>query len=416
MFVPVLSDAGFAPALGLDFTTGTIDPRITFSRLSVARFYNNAGILTQASLNAPRFDYNPSTLVLNGFLMEEARTNLLLQSNAFGTTWTLGTDAALSSAAAISPDGSTNAWKLKEGTTATSSSHQVQQDVTKAASALAYSTTVFAKAAERTRIALVPSDGANGSYAVFDLSGGQVGPTGTFVGTGFTAVTSSIQSVGNGWYRCTINVTSTAATTIRTEFLLDAGSGTNALTVSYAGTVGSGALIYGAQLEQATYGTSYIPTTTGAAARSADTATILTTSFPWNAITGGVFCQFIGQNSPSTTPRIIGTNAASNAAALLFGLQQAGFYDGTNATSTGSGSLGVVNKSATSWGTSQVVVAFNGGILDGPVPLATVMSAITTLSLNTQGGGATPASGMWFQKLTFYNRQLSDTSIRVLTT
>jgi hypothetical protein len=68
------------PALSLDFLSGTLDPRITFTRSSTATFTGSNGLIQSAAVNEPRFDYNPSTLAPKGLLIEEARTNLLLNS------------------------------------------------------------------------------------------------------------------------------------------------------------------------------------------------------------------------------------------------------------------------------------------------------------------------------------------------
>jgi hypothetical protein len=63
----------------------TFSEIITFTRASTGTFTDSAGVLQTAAINAPRFDYNPTTLVAQGFLVEEARTNLLLNSNTLST-------------------------------------------------------------------------------------------------------------------------------------------------------------------------------------------------------------------------------------------------------------------------------------------------------------------------------------------
>lgn len=50
---------------------------ITFTRGSAGMEFNSFGVLTQAEVNQPRFDYDPLTLAIKGFLVEEATTNLL---------------------------------------------------------------------------------------------------------------------------------------------------------------------------------------------------------------------------------------------------------------------------------------------------------------------------------------------------
>jgi len=72
------------PTLLLPFAESlNVDPRITFIRASSATYFNQAGVMTTASTNVPRIDFNPVTGVCNGFLIEESRTNYV--RNGYGS-------------------------------------------------------------------------------------------------------------------------------------------------------------------------------------------------------------------------------------------------------------------------------------------------------------------------------------------
>jgi hypothetical protein len=87
------------PRLALDFTTAALDPRVTFTRTgNTATVTNSSGVIASINADLPRFDYNPSTLVCRGLLIEEARTNVLLNSLLDGTS--LATQTVVVTAAA----------------------------------------------------------------------------------------------------------------------------------------------------------------------------------------------------------------------------------------------------------------------------------------------------------------------------
>lgn len=87
------------PRLALDFTTAALDPRVTFTRSgNTATVTNSSGVIVSVNADIPRFDYNPTTLLCNGLLIEESRTNVLLNSLIDGTI--LGTQAVVVTAAA----------------------------------------------------------------------------------------------------------------------------------------------------------------------------------------------------------------------------------------------------------------------------------------------------------------------------
>ena len=101
-------------ALNLNFTTGTLDSRITFTRSTTGSYYNSAGVLSTAAINAPRFDYDPVTLESVGLLIEESRTNLLTYSEQFDNAVWTKSNASITANAIIAPDGTLTADKLVE--------------------------------------------------------------------------------------------------------------------------------------------------------------------------------------------------------------------------------------------------------------------------------------------------------------
>ena len=77
------------PRMALNFTTASLDPRITFTRSGdTATVTDSSGVIVGINANLPRFDFNPTTLVCRGLLIEESRTNLLLNSLINGTNLT----------------------------------------------------------------------------------------------------------------------------------------------------------------------------------------------------------------------------------------------------------------------------------------------------------------------------------------
>jgi hypothetical protein len=154
----------------------------------------------------------------------------------------------------------------------TSNGHFTVEGITKAASNIQYTYTLYAKASDR-RVDLQANDVvASGIYVPFDLVGGQVGYSVQTYGSGFSGGSASITNVGNGFYRCTFTFTSDAGTALNMFVQLDSTTGYGFTTTTYTGNGTSGAVIYGAQLEQTSSPTSYIPTTSSSATRAADSA------------------------------------------------------------------------------------------------------------------------------------------------
>jgi hypothetical protein len=225
-------------------------------------------IPTTSTINsAARYDHDPISLIGKGLLLEEARTNLLLQSEDFSTTWTTR-DVTVSTNQVTAPDGATTADKIIE--TATNGEHHTKQD-TASQVAGTYSASIFAKAGERDVIQFVGTGPLGVFRANFDLTNG-------VIGSADSALNARITPFPNGWYRCNITATSTTTGALRAQWNI-VTSPTAARVESYLGDVTKGLYLWGAQLEAGALPTSYIPTTTAAVTRSADVASITGSAF-----------------------------------------------------------------------------------------------------------------------------------------
>jgi hypothetical protein len=171
-------------------------------------------------------------------LIEKGRTNLLLQSNQFDTTW--GNTNSTETSGQSGYDGTNNAWLLSKSAT----NGRIQQ-TTSTSGVQTFSAYLKAGTYNWGLLLLTTTSGDSSGY--FDLANG-------LVGTGFNLIDSNIESVGNGWYKCSItfNATTTSAR------IYPALGNTN------LGTSGS-IYIQDAQLEKGLVATSYIETTTAAA-------------------------------------------------------------------------------------------------------------------------------------------------------
>lgn len=203
------------------------------------------------------------------FLLEPQRTNLLVQSNGFGTTWTLN-NATLTSSATISPDGTNNAWKLNE--TLVTDTHDVRQGTAVTVTAgTRYIVSAYVKPAERNQVALQNQLGGGYDFIRFNLTG-----TGSVYPLQYAGHTASITPVGNGWFRITDAITAGTSGTRYFSINLQSSSINTTPADSYAGISGSyGLYIYGAQIEAMPYtasvtASSYIPTTTAAGTSNED--------------------------------------------------------------------------------------------------------------------------------------------------
>jgi hypothetical protein len=259
------------PSFSWDFAQGQRIPEsLTYARTGPATYFDGSGNLRVAVPYQPRFTYNPSTLTPLGIMIEESRQNVYRETNSFANTSVYATInssvASGTSAMPVSPDGTTNVFKLQD--TASLGTHGIGQQapyVPTVSLGQTYTASVFAKRETIDQISLV-FEGEGNDPSVFDLTSGNLQSQGASYG-------SSIETLANGWYRVSSTVTKT--NTSGNVIIALASGGTTV----YTGTGGGTAYIYGFQLEQGDHVTSYIPNTTVANTRGADTLSVTNTEF-----------------------------------------------------------------------------------------------------------------------------------------
>jgi len=207
------------PALTLNFTGAVLDSRITFSRVgATATLVNSTGLVESVAADTPRFDYDQITLACKGLLIEEQRTNLLQRSDDFANAYWSKLDSTISSNAITAPDGTLTADKFipNSGVNLASILNRVRRVETKAASAITYTASVFAKRGELDRIRILcfgVNVGDGFARVTYSLVDGAVVSAAESYGT-FSNASSTIQAFKDDWYRVTLTFTSNATTSL----------------------------------------------------------------------------------------------------------------------------------------------------------------------------------------------------------
>jgi hypothetical protein len=217
---------------------------------------------------------------------------LLTYSEQFDSAAWTKQNGTVTANAVASPDGATTADKFTPDTT--SAAHTPYRYISLSSGTLS----VYAKAAGENYVALKAVSGTvtSSNTAVFDLVNGTVFNTPSGYST-------SIESVGNGWYRCSMtpNVSITAFLIVTTN---------DGSTFYYSGDGTSGIYLWGAQLEAGAFPTSYIPTSGSTATRSADIASIPVSDFGYNQKSGSLLVEFETNNTSNVNVLRLGTKSS----------------------------------------------------------------------------------------------------------
>lgn len=252
-----------------------------FSRDSKATVVNKDGLIEEVGSGQPRVDYLNNTK--GALKLEPSRTNLVTYSNGFTDSSWLPTGATVVSGV-ISPDGTSNAFTLSN----TASSGIIQKAVSLTGLRVV---SIFAKKGTHRYLRIGAYGGTN-SYANFDLENGVVAD----------GANANIEDYGNGWFRCICHSADGATGGVQ---IFPSNNTTGAATTN--GSI----QIYGVQLEEGSFPTSYIKSNSGSAVTrlADDIDTDFGTILPLNGEVS-VYIEMLGQptNGINTTGKVVSVN------------------------------------------------------------------------------------------------------------
>jgi len=383
----VAGGGGPVPALSLDFMTpGTLNPAITFTRASTATYFDAAGVMQTAAVNAPRWDYDPATLQLRGLLLEDQRTNGTRNSTMVGavpgspgtlpTNWVVGgSPAVVPQVVATGTENGIPYIDIRLSGTAASAQFQVTQDggvgMVAALNGQVWTGSVYIRQIAGTlngitNIQLLITEATTAGATIRSNFGPTITATSAPLASQRSSMTATLSgggTVGAVYTRVQWNTTTSAA--IEATFRIGAP-----------------------QIELGDFATSYIPTTTVAVTRSIDSCLILPANMGWFTGTpgGSWFVEFDYFDATPTNSRVIGRSNVSGGITpvmLATGPPISGAqYDGAVALATTNvPAANASTKIVTTWTAGQAKVCTNGGTVASSAALSSGYAALTTLGV-----------------------------------
>lgn len=336
-----------------------------------------------------------------GLLIEDTGVNLLQRSAEFDNAYWTTTNTTVTANNALAPDGTNSADAIFE-TTANGFHVIVRGGVFTVDSV--YTLSVFAKANGRTKFSLQVGGQQTANFDLVAVTATPVALEGS--------PSASIQSVGNGWFRCTATRQSTVNSN-STILLLDNNGNTQ-----YTGNASLGMYFWGVQAELGSFPTSYIPTTTLSATRQADVAQITPVTSFVNQSQGTLFSEFrTGTGFPVAAALVLDADAIGDRVGIFAsgGTQVAinnvftsiaGFTPFTN----------TIFKAALGYKAFNHASSINGQTVQGNTAIGVPIN-LSYLRIGCEGGlGFTGGqlSGH-VRKVTYWPTKLSNNRLRLIT-
>lgn len=388
---------------------------VTFtSRASTATYYDYNGVIQTAAVDEARNvaflpDSNGNFVSAGELLLEDAGTNLLTYSEEFDNgTWAKA-KTSITPNVITAPDGTTTADFLVEDTS--NGTHYISQVNGNIVSGNTYTISAYIKPSASRGFAVGFSGAA--------FTDGQVrfNNLGQLLATGASITSYTITPVGD-WFRVSATATATATGNGQLRVYITTTTGG----FSYQGDGASGQYVWGAQMEESHYATSYIPTSGSTATRAADVSssssntfgnsfydqtkgTTFTDAFRKTSVPSGKFPTVAAFTDGTNQNRILNAWISDTTASFIVtknGVQTAGIHPGTSDTR---------RRFATAFAINSFALALNGNT--PKTDNSGVLPTLASLRIGDQFGSH-PLNGA-IRRITYWPQRLSNDTLQTIT-
>jgi hypothetical protein len=384
-------------------------PTPVFTRGSTGTFVGSNGLIQTAAINEPRFDHT-SAGVCRGLLIEESRTNLVTQSGD-ASLWPNSNGTVTNNGSTTAPDGSSNGFLGGIGTASL---------ITPATSSITglHTASVFLKRnnTDWARLQVAQGSFAHAVNFWVNLATGAAGTLAVAAGTP-TSLSAQVTPFGNSWYR--VSITASYPATASLSLTVTSATADNS-TTRVSGSVYE---VWGGQIEAGSFATSYIPTTTGTLARSADVC----------SITGGDFTGLYNQSegtllSEASIANLIGNNRGivqidddltNNFIRHVYGVADGGFRslirantDAQTALSVVTGAASTIQKRAIAYAGTSFASSANGAAVE--TATRTMPTGLNNIKIGYLFTGSFYLSGH-IASIRYYKKRLPNAKLVTLT-
>ena len=254
---------------------------MTVTRATTATRVDENDLVSSVASNVPRIDYTGGGCP--SILLEPQRTNLVLRSQEFdSTSWVHNANITVTSSSELAPNGNLEANLIEYD----GSGYSFIRRTINATPTVA-TLSVFAKKGNWRYLGLRNFQ-TSGTHTVFDFD------TETFANIA-SGQTASFEIFSNGWYRIKVTQPSPEANNY-VGFAITNSSG---IELDATGGQVANIHLWGAQLEEGSYPTSYIPTVASTVTRLKDECTNGGNADLFNDSEGTVFVDLENFDTPS---------------------------------------------------------------------------------------------------------------------